>query len=321
MPARRILAAPFIIAISRATASVVVLLAVSVLPVAAAPTYPPGSGVGLEPPAGMAVATDFEGFQRGFASIVVVEMPAGAYTALDDQRGLVAKKVEGGKVQDFSANDVNGFIVRGTQSLGARVFRKWVVVLGAPKETTLVTAQVPTDETDVTDAAVEAALRTIAFRNKPDAAEAIAALPFTVGDTAGFRSTGALLGATIGFTEGPKDVDPDDTQPSVIVSTSLNHPLPAHMGRLDFAVVALKSRPYLASVEVRSAKLVDANGAQWAEVTGTANNSGKGVPLEVALFLRFGPGDGFIIVKGTWRTGTGYADRFRRLALSVEPKG
>lgn len=77
-------------------------------------------------------------------------------------------------------------------------------------------------------AAVEAALRTIAFRAKASLADQVAALPYTVGGMAGYRSVVVFAGNGPILTDGPKDVDPEREQPAVIVAPSLGQvPVPA----------------------------------------------------------------------------------------------
>lgn len=284
----------------------------------AEPVFPRGAGVGLEPPAGMSVSTTFLGFQKGKASILLTELPAAAFAQIDPQRAQFAERIGAKAAEDFSASGAKGFIVRGTQALGGQSYRKWAVVLGSPATTTMVTVQVPADETDISDAAIEAALRTITLRAPRSKDEQVAALPFKVGDLAGFRIVRTFMGAGLILTEGPKDEDPTVEQPSVIVTTSLDRPAPAK-DRAAFAQAYLRSIKAIRVTDVEAAKVFEADGAEWAEVHGKANEGKSDAAVDVTLYLRFGPSD-FIAVLGSNRTGgPDMRERVRKLALSVKP--
>lgn len=315
MAARAMILAPWLGAVSLGAVWLLVATAAAAL---AEPRFPPGSGVGLDPPPGMSLATDFQGFQRGLASIVIIELPAAAYAQIGIDRRRVAAKVEGAKFEDVTVNGLRGFIVRGRQTAKSRTYRKWAVVLDSPQETALVTAQVPLDDAGVSDADIERALHSIVIGKRGSVEDKVAALPFKVGDPAGFRRSGEpLMGATLGFTEGPKDIDPDDIQPHVVVGTGLQHP-PSTTDRGAFAEAILRGTTALKSAKVKSTKLFEVDGTQWAEVAATAEKGPRRTAVDVVVFVRF-DADDFIAIVGVAPLGTAYADRFRRLALSVRP--
>jgi hypothetical protein len=301
-----------------ATAVLVWLAATSAVASADA-IFPPGSGVGLEPPRGMTVAQGFAGFQKGAASIVIVEMPPQAFAQINGDRQRVGATFRVTDTADFTTDKgVAGFVLRGRQAAYGKIFRKWAVVLGSSGETVLVSAQVPLTDSDIDDASIEAALKTVTFRDRPDLAAQIAALPFTVGDLAGFRPVFSLLG--LALTEGPKDVDPDGVQPHLSIATSLGAPSP-DSDRLAFARAMFSSLKSIRITSITSAKIFEVAGAQWADVEGPGIEGKAAVPHDVTLFVRFGDEDYIVIVASALSTENGrFADRFRRLALSVRPK-
>ncbi len=284
------------------------------------PVFPRASSVGLEPPAGMAVADDFLGFQAGKASIVIIEMPKVAYPQINGNRQRLAEKFVAAKAEDFSVAGAQGFIIRGTQEVAGQSFRKWALVLDASAQTAMVTVQVPAEDDSISDAAVETALRSIALRDRPGLPEQIAALPFVVGDSAGFRPVAVIAGAGLLLTEGPKDVDPDAAQPVVVISTSLQYPPPAAQRSL-YARNVLKTVKDMKNVEIISEKLFEAGGAQWAEIRGKVDTAKSDTPIAVSFFMRFGEGSSLLMVQTARITEQKrYAERVRRLALSVKPR-
>jgi hypothetical protein len=210
-------------------------LMVSTAPVfAAEPVFPPAGSLGLAPPPGMKPAASFAGFEhRSGASIVLVEMPPEAWDQINGKFTPEALAPSGFRVkggpEPLSTAGGEGFVLRGTQGANGLAYTKWVAVVRGASGTGLVTVQVPEAAAKQVPApTVEAALRTIAFRPKASLADQVAALPFTVGDTAGFRPMVVFAGNGLLLTEGPKDVDPGREQPVVVVTPSLGQaPVPA----------------------------------------------------------------------------------------------
>ncbi|MGU3494257.1 hypothetical protein ACLBXM_09475 [Xanthobacteraceae bacterium A53D] len=222
---------------------------------AADPVFPPGSSIGLVPPKGMTAATSFAGFQHELgASIVVVEMPPEAYEQIVAKFTPETLKPTGfivsGASETLKVNGGNGVLLRGTQSANGLDYAKWVAVVKSPANTGLVTVQVPEDaRAQVSDAAVESALKSIAFRAEQSMDEQMAALPFSVGDLAGFRPVRVIGGSGLLLTDGPKDVDPDGNQPFVIVAASLGREI-APDEQAAFAKRALSSLAQVTDIKV-----------------------------------------------------------------------
>jgi hypothetical protein len=296
-----------------------IVLAETMSAASAETVFPPGSGVGLDPPQAMTVAQGFMGFQEGAASIVIIEMPPKAYALINGDRSLLGSTFQVTDTADFSTDKgAAGFIVHGRQTAYGKTFRKWAVVIASPGETALISAQVPLGDNDITDESIEAALKTVAFRERPNLAAQIAALPFTVGDLAGFRPAFSLLG--LGLTEGPKDTDPEEQQPFLAISTGLGAPSP-DSDRLVFARELLSSLKSIRITNITSAKIFEDGGAQWAEVEATGLEGKAATPHDISFFVRFEDREYIAIKASALSTDNGrFADRFRRVALSVRPK-
>lgn len=291
----------------------------------AEPVYPAGSAVGLEPPSGMSPSTRFSGFEdreRG-ASIVVVEMPAEAYAEIEGRftaEGLAPTGVAVGERRELAVPGGRAILVRGAQRAGGITFTKWIILAGAPNRTALVTAQVPEGVRIVyTDDAIEASLRTLAFRTPPGTDERLAALPFRIGDRAGFRVVQVLAGSAVALTEGPKEVDPDAAQPSVIVASGFDG-APPEADRAAFALRALRSLAQIRNLKVVGQRSIEADGAAWDEIEAEAANASNGAPLRVLQVIRFGPG-GYVRTIGMVPAAqAAVLERVRRVARSVVPR-
>ncbi|AMB43832.1 hypothetical protein [Methylobacterium sp. AMS5] len=225
---------------------------------AAEPVFPPAGSLGLAPPPGMKPAARFSGFEhRSGASIVLVEMPPEAWDQINGKFTPEAMAPSGFRVkggpEPLTVAGGEGFVLRGMQGANGLTYTKWVAVVRGTSGTGLVTVQVPeTAAKQVPAPAVEAALRTIAFRPKASLADQVAALPYTVGDTAGFRPMGVFAGNGLLLTEGPKDIDPEREQPVVIVAPSLGQ-APAPAG----AEVAYARRIFTTQKDLKDVAITD----------------------------------------------------------------
>ena len=288
-------------------------------PASAAPVFPGASGVGLEPPPGMQPSRTFDGFRAGAASILITEMPAAAYAQIDGSRGMFVSRFGAKSADDVDVNGTHGFLVRGGVTVGPAHFQKWVLVLNGQTETAVVAAQLPVGST-IKVADMDAALRTIAFRPKPGLDAQVSALPFAVGDLAGFRISATALGAALVLTDGPKDVDPNQSQAHVVVTAS-EGAVPTG-DRAAFAKARLQSFQAVRTTGVQSTKLFDAGGTQWAEVDAEGSEGQSETPVSIRYFVRFDAGGFLTIVCVAPRAeAQTYADRFKTVALSVKPQG
>ncbi|WP_245263226.1 hypothetical protein [Azorhizobium doebereinerae] len=257
--------------------------------------FPPGVSIGLAPPPGMGPSAGFAGFQHpSGASIVVVEMPAEAYAQLTEKFTPETLRSSGfivaGAAQPLQLADGEGRLLRGTQDANGQTYAKWVVIARGPGTTALVTAQVPEGaRAQVSDAAVEAALRSIAFRPQQSLQDQIGALPFTIGDTAGFRAVRVIAGSGLLLTDGPKDVDPDATQPIVVVASSLGAPTsPADQDAL--ARRALGTLAQMSEISITDEKRAMRGAATVLLLHATAKDARSGRLVQVTQTVIFSEG-------------------------------
>ena len=291
---------------------------------AQAPVFPGGSGVGLVPPPGLTLSTNFSGFEDAAkgTSIVLTELPVDAYAALAakfNPEGLRETGIEAGPPEDWPVEGaVVSKLIRGSQVAAGIKYRKWVVLVGAKTTTAMVTAQVPDGvQGGLSDADVETALRTIAIRTPPSLDEQVAALPFKLSDTAGFRPVRVIAGATYLLTEGPNDVATNSTQPIIIIASNLNT-APEASARMAFAKQAFASLTGIEDVQSDNETSSEGNGAEWVEIDGSAKDSAGGDQLYVAQIARFETSRyvrAILIVRDSEKEK--FSDRFRKLAKSM----
>lgn len=294
---------------------------------AAEPVFPGASTIGLVPPPAMAASGRFAGFEsdRG-ASILFSELPAYAYA------GVLAKFTPDGlKSSGFIASappvdwSVPGGqqakLMRGTQVTQGTTYNKWILLAGGPAATAVVTVQVPDSASDALPAdVVEEALRTVAFRAPLGIDAQVGALPFRVGDQAGFRPVRVIAGATLLLTEGPSDTVSDPRQPLVVVASSFsgNPALATDEQRRQFAQRAFAAIAGLTDIRVESETLGRSGRVDWVRIAGTATDSKSGAVMYVSQTMRF-EAAGYTRTVATVRASekAKLAARFQRLADSV----
>jgi len=125
---------------SRASTSFVALFALTALAMpalAADPVFPPGSRVGLVPPAGMVASKTFDGFADPSrdAAILITVLPAAAYPQIDKTLDTDALKKQGVNLEKREPMQLSfgkGFLLTGRQvavqkvalgGIGKRLYR------------------------------------------------------------------------------------------------------------------------------------------------------------------------------------------------------
>ena len=292
---------------------------------AAETVFPAGSRIGLVPSAGMRPARGIAGFQdpaTGVA-IVAIEMPAQAFSTVLAGFGDEALKSQGFTAtgrENVKVGSLDGLLVSGRQEDGGRAVTKTILVTGDPTITALVIAQMPPDVANATQEQVKEVLRTVAIRAQLSMAEQLDAMPFRIGDMAGFRPIRAMAGNSVLMTEGPSDTVRGADQPVVIVAQSYGPP-PAQEGRDAFARSALGGNMLLKDVVFERSQSFRQGGADWHELVARANDGPSEQPVIVMQTMRFEP-EGYLRVVGVAKVESRDAmlPRFRRVVDSLTVK-
>jgi hypothetical protein len=290
----------------------------------AAPVFPPGMRIGLEPAAGLTLSRRFPGFEDAerHVAVNILELPAAAYNELmrsataKDQQGLTGVQRE-----SFTFASGVGLLVSGAaQDNGVAVHRWFLVASAAPEAVPnlamLLRVEVPEPARAVyTDAAVRQMLASVAFRRVP-LQELLGLLPFKLTAMAGFRVAKVMPGGVV-VTDGTGE-DPGK-QPYAIVTVGRGAPdEPADRNR--FARDMLVTTP-LRDLKVTLAEPMRINGRQGHEIRAEAIGV-DGTPIALVQWLRFGGGGGFLRIVGVARRQDWDAvfNRFRALRDGVALK-
>jgi hypothetical protein len=286
---------------------------------AAEPTYPPGSRIGLTPPKDMVLSKRFSGFENissGF-TITIAEMPAEAYAQLSSGLTEEQLKRQGFMVQSREAVKLGsrtGFLISGMQASGKVQFRKWVLGVSDPSVTALIVAQ----GSGYGEDEMQASLRSVAVRPALPIADQLAALPFRIGDMAGLRPVRVLSGNTLMITDGPADISKVIDQPLLVIANSFTPPPPPGEAREQFARAALASNRTIRNPQVERSQGFRQNGQDWHEIVARAVDGPSGEPIVVMQTIRFGTAT-YLRAVGIARADKrdAYLPRFRTVIDSV----
>lgn len=298
------------------------LIAALVQPQAAQPIYAKGGAIGLVPPPGMREASSFSGFESAStgASITLAELPAEAYgpiiLKLDAGEELPNGLSFPGKGEPVElADGTKAVLLHGTQEVAGIKFAKWLLIAGGEAVTALVTAQVPEGAAEAQRATIEATLKSVVLRAPAKKEDALAALPFAIGEQAGFRVIRTLMGSGVILTEGPRDVDPDTTQPMVIVVSALRPIAPAQR-----AAAARQSFEAFGGMKDITVADESGDGDRNFRTAGTATTD-KGKPITLIQHMRYTAGGGYLRTVCVAPKPMDIAERCDTLAGSVAPRG
>ena len=210
--------------------------------------FPPSSRFGFTPASDMTLSKRFSGFERmeGGATLSIVELPSTAFVDLEKSftdenlrtQGFVVATREAIKV----AGDVDAVLFTGEQPApeGANTpaIKKWLLLVGDTTVTGIIIAQtVPDAETPET---MRNMLTSVKIRPELTLDEQVAALPFRIRESAGFRPVRVLAGNSVLMTQGPKDQMLNLEQPILVLAQAVQQP-PQPEQRDAFARAALYS--------------------------------------------------------------------------------
>lgn len=280
----------------------------------AGPIFPDDRAVGLEPPPGMIAlhAVGVFADPQNRASIMLEELPPEQTAAAEERfaKGMIGQHAARlGTAEPLAVTGAEARLRRG--HLGRA--NVWLVLLSRPEQIAFVTAIVQPGA--YPDDAIETALRSIVFRAPKTIEALIEALDFRIGDMAGFRPVATSGASHLLLTEGPLDVVRDHSQPIVKITLRGERPLSDERSALARRLFGR----YEDLDEIRTASVSTEGDILFAD--GTALDPISGRSIAVMQAIRFGA-DGNIRILGMIPSTEGdrFADRFRRLARSVEPK-
>lgn len=293
---------------------------------AAEPVFPPGSRIGLTPPAGFLPSAHFHGFENPDrnASILTLEMPAGAYAAIEKAMTAAALKNQGVTVERRETLPLKagkGLLIVGRQEADGTRLRKWILIASASDTTAMLTVQIPEDsKTAYPDSAIRAALASLTIRAVVPLDEQIGLLPFKMDDLAGLRPFRVVRSSAVFLTKGPNDTTEPAEQPLLMISVSSGGP-ERPGDRNEFARELLSGLSGFRDLHVVGTDLLRLNAMQTHEIMAEAKDYRSGTDLKLVQWLRFGSG-GFVRLVGvaSARAWPDAFPRFRAVRDGVTPR-
>lgn len=301
---------------------------------AADPIFPPGSRLGMVPPAGMVVSRSFEGFEDidKNAALLLSTLPAVAYDQIDKTMVPEALQKQGiliDRREPITLDAGRGFLLIGREMHGTAPFDKWLLVVGAADITALVTVQIPDHDPVYSEKALRDAFATLAVRPSVPDAERLSLLPFTVGDLAGFKIDDVLPGRALMLdnpvTTATANASAKDTSPAAPNARFLIAAVPGGPNesedRANFARVAFGQILGIKDVQIQDAEPLRIGNVSGFQILAKAKDAQSDADVMVVQWLRFG-GGGFMQMIGIARA-EAWPDVFNRMRAvrdSIDPK-
>ena len=195
-------------------------LALCTAAAAADPVFPDGSRIGLVPPPGMTPSKQFHGFEDTDrrAGIFLAEQAAESFEKIAKDFSLDEMKA-GGMEVILREELPNGVLAAVRQQVGQDLTYKWAMVARLDNVTAVAIAVVPDSaKAAYPDAALRAAVTSVALRPKLSSEELLALLPYRVTDLGGFRILRATPDGTAVLTLGDKDTPLPIEQPFFMIA-------------------------------------------------------------------------------------------------------
>ncbi len=293
--------------------------------------YPPGSRIGLVPPPGVVTSKNFFGYEDPDRNvgIILATLPADAYAELEKSITADALKRQGVTLETRQALLLatgKAFLVIGRQEVEKTRLRKWFLIAGTPALTALITVQVPdAAKAAYPDAAIRAALQSLAVRATVPVEEQLSLLPFKVGDLAGFGVGGVVPGRAVMLSDGLGDAPGSPSpgarvEPHIFVAVAPGGPAQAGE-RENFARDVFAAVPNLKDVRIATSEPLRMGGQQGHQIFANAKDPATAAALTAVQWLRFG-GGGYLQMVGVARA-EAWKDaypRFRVVRDGIEPR-
>lgn len=296
------------------------------LAVAANAVFPIASRIGLVPPVGMRPSTVFPGFEDQTNNVFarLVALPGTAFTEIEKTMTSEALKKQGitvEKRESLRLGSGNAVLVIAHQEINAGRIRKWLLIAQIDNLTALVSFEMPVKTPAAySDAAVRAALASLATRPAIPDDEQLTLLPFRIGNTAGLRLVQVVPGVAAQFTDGPKDGLDATDQGQLVIAASAGGPQQSE-DRDRFARDALSGLPPFRDMRVINSEPMRIGGQPGHEIRAQAKDAQTGAEIEIVQWLRFGTGAYLRILgfgpKDNWMP---MFMRFRAVRDGLEPR-
>jgi hypothetical protein len=273
----------------------IVVAALATGPARAEAVFPPGSKVGLAPPAGFKPSENFRGFEEKLsgAAILTLELPAQAYGDIEKAMTRPALKKQGVIVEKREAlalKSGKGVLLVGRQEADGKLMRKWILLGATPVLTALVTVLVPDSAKGTySDAAIRQALASVEVRDSVPIDEQMGLLPYRVDELGGLRASRVVAPNTVILTAGPKDTLDATEQALLVISAAPGGPDETQQ-RDNFARNLFAGYAGLKDVHILGTDLIRLAGQQTHQLMAEAKDAKTDADVKLVQWVRFGNG-------------------------------
>jgi len=313
----------------RSVTAMLAFMAFAVPAHAADALFPPGSRIGLVPPAGMTPGQSFQGFgdRQRDAAILITALPADAYGPLEKTGVPDVLHTQGITVDKREPIDLKagkGFLIIGTAVTDKKRYRKWLLVAALDDLTALVSVQAPEQDSTYSDEILRAALATLTVRATVPDAERLSLVPFTVGDLAGFHVGEVLPGRALLLIDARGNHDAEASgfplNARLLIAALPGGPAEPN-DWANFARETFDSIVGIKDVQVQMSEPLRISSQSGYQTLAKAKEGKTDTDIMVVQWLRFGTG-GFMQMIGISRADV-WSDEFPRLRAvrdSIDPK-
>jgi len=313
----------------RSVTAMLAFMAFAVPAQAADALFPPGSRIGLVPPAGMTPGQSFQGFgdRQRDAAILITALPADAYGPLEKTGVPDVLHTQGITVDKREPIDLKagkGFLIIGTAVTDKKRYRKWLLVAALDDLTALVSVQAPEQDSTYSDKILRAALATLTVRATVPDAERLSLVPFTVGDLAGFHVGEVLPGRALLLIDARGNHDAEASgfplNARLLIAALPGGPAEPN-DWANFARETFDSIVGIKDVQVQMSEPLRISSQSGYQTLAKAKEGKTDTDIMVVQWLRFGTG-GFMQMIGISRADV-WSDEFPRLRAvrdSIDPK-
>jgi hypothetical protein len=280
----------------------------------------------MVPPPGLSASASFPGFEDPDNNVFVrlVALPANAYAEIEKTMTNEALRKQGmtvDKRESLTLAGSKGFMIAARQNADAMHLHKWLLVAPFQQMTALVSFEIPDSAlAKYPEAAIRAAMATVAVRTVVPPEEMLALLPFRLGDLAGFRLVRVVPGVALQLTDGPLDALDAYQQAHLVISAAPGGPQDIR-DRDQFAREAFRGLPPLKQVRIASSEPMRLGGQPGHEIRADGKTAAD-ADVQIVQWLRFGTGAYLRILGIAPKEGwTDHFMRFRAVRDGLEPRG
>lgn len=277
---------------------VLAVIAMAFQPASAAETvYPPGSRIGVEPPASLTVSQRFLGFEDAQHKVVMLfaELPPQAYEAtlksLADAAASTGDDATNVKREVLLTRSGAAHVIAGDQKANDIVTRKWILLAVSSNHdfVALVTVIVPKEARSAyPDDKVREILKSVTLRSAIPKEETLALLPFKLTELADFKFLRPVAqGRAVLLTDAPATSDAANNGPQIVVSISRGGPLESD-DRARFAERLLTTIPGLKDTRKTFSEPQRIGGSPGYEIRLEGKDSKTDEDVVVVQWVRFG---------------------------------